>query len=215
MSDDAPRKRPWFQIHLRTAIVLMVVAGVGFLSSCGFDRDRDILHAVQSGKIKREWSEVITHEEAELSDDTPPVIRSYKYGDRELEKAEKFLTGRFPRPWSHRKVLRWYTQSKNIEVKIALLRLLAVTGSAEAAWVHGQELEANYVHASEEWMLHLAAIDNINDYFVVDDGKPAILSAGKRHTWALKWWEKNKEKLRVKMGKKDKHFPSPLPSSEP
>ena len=28
MNDDAPRKRPWFQIHLSTAVVLMVVAGV-------------------------------------------------------------------------------------------------------------------------------------------------------------------------------------------
>ena len=28
MSDDAPKKRPWFQIHLSTAIVLMVMAGL-------------------------------------------------------------------------------------------------------------------------------------------------------------------------------------------
>ena len=28
MSDDAPKKRSWFQIHLITAVVLMVVAGV-------------------------------------------------------------------------------------------------------------------------------------------------------------------------------------------
>jgi len=28
MSDDAHRKRSWFQIHLSTAVVLMVVAGV-------------------------------------------------------------------------------------------------------------------------------------------------------------------------------------------
>jgi len=28
MSDDAPKKRSWFQIHLSTAVVLMVVAGV-------------------------------------------------------------------------------------------------------------------------------------------------------------------------------------------
>ena len=27
MNGDAPRKRPWFQIHLSTAVVLMVVAG--------------------------------------------------------------------------------------------------------------------------------------------------------------------------------------------
>ena len=28
MSDDAPRKRSWFQIHLSTAVVLMVVSGL-------------------------------------------------------------------------------------------------------------------------------------------------------------------------------------------
>ena len=28
MSDDAPKKRAWFQIHLSTAVVLIVVAGV-------------------------------------------------------------------------------------------------------------------------------------------------------------------------------------------
>ena len=34
MSDDAPKKRAWFQIHLSTAVVLMVVAGVlGYLES--------------------------------------------------------------------------------------------------------------------------------------------------------------------------------------
>ena len=163
------------------------------LGGCTQTKNRDILETFSEEGLKGKWFSIKEYEEVYVpeSDDDSYDPKPIKYGDQRLQTAEETITGVYPRPWSKKNVMHWFKNSDNEKHKIALLRILTLTGSDEAAWRNGMILdsEKNTAHRA----LYISAINNIDRYFT-PPGPPQD-SARSDHDAAWRWWATNRSKL--------------------
>jgi hypothetical protein len=64
-----------------------------------------------------------------------------KYYSCYLDRAEQFLSAKYPRPWTIEKVLAWYRESRDPEERKHLAYLLGTTSDPRAAMALGQSVE--------------------------------------------------------------------------
>jgi hypothetical protein len=64
-----------------------------------------------------------------------------KYYSCVLDRAEAFLTSKYPRPWTLEKILGWYTESRDPETRRHLAHLLGETRDPRAALALGESFE--------------------------------------------------------------------------
>ena len=105
-----------------------------------------------------------------------------KYGDFDLEQAEKVLTGKYPRPWTVTKAIRWYRDAKDAKVRGALLRLLAASRDSRAVPILGAALD------DPSLKVRASAMYALLDYFI-----GTVEGSSEQHAEAARlWWKKHK-----------------------
>ena len=101
-----------------------------------------------------------------------------KYGDMQLEKTENLLSGRYERPWTVPKVIQWYSEAKESETRVALLRLLAASRDERVIPYLGSALNDNNLD------VRVSATYAILDYFM----DMAVEGGTEQHMVAVQKW---------------------------
>ncbi len=176
-----------------TKIVLFIICLVAF-STITFAQERDIIDfAAKNPRALKVQNPDGTY-------------RTPKYGDQYLEQAVERLKN-YSQPFTVSKVISWFSKAKDEKIRVALLRVLAVSRDPRGAIVLGNSLKDDSVD------VRIAAAYGLMDYFL-----PSITDGGSEQQMIAveEWWEGNRERLereakRLKKTAKANHSIAPKP----
>ena len=124
-------------------------------------------------------------------------FKDCKYPNCALDRAEDFLNGRQPRPWTIGKVLRWYREATDPTTRLHWGVILGASRDPRAELALGETLESDRP-AIDEAHLRIMAGLAIDEYFVPqpDCGDWPIAGVSWNPERAMVWFKADKARLK-------------------
>jgi hypothetical protein len=119
-----------------------------------------------------------------------------RYYSCDVDRAEAFMTSRYPRPWTLAKVLGWYREATDPATKAHLAHVLGASRDPRAALALGEMIESTAT--MDMWDARFAAGEALEERFVPTPECGEWPQAGlQRRTWGsgLHWFQQNKARL--------------------
>ena len=123
-----------------------------------------------------------------------------KYYSCALDRAETFLSTKYPRPWTLEKVLGWYKDERDPETRRHLAYLLGATRDPRAALALGESVEDDKLNTLEMFDARDAAHRELLNFIPMpkcedDPPKYPVGIQGRGEGYQEEWFRDNKARL--------------------
>lgn len=133
-------------------------------------------------------------------------------GPMMLKSAAEALGPEHPKPWTATRVIGWFEQAKSEQDRQQWAIILAASGDARAVATLGRYLEKNLQAPNQGRTLSTIARELSNNYYGPNWRRDRVWKPGEANysvnpdvSFALMWWDRNKEKINALIpGQSDK-----------